>query len=885
MRYSGLRAHLGPVCALILLPVSVSLAFVLHWADNNPAGVWSGLATRTAAPLLAGAPGYFDPSIGLLTQPLAKLSAWDWLHGIIPWWNPYTGIGMPLAAEMQTLSFFMPFVLIMNDWQGWFAVKLLMQIIAGFGTYALMIQIGCRRTESLVSAGLFALNGAFLMEPQAMGALAFLPLILLGIERSAAAARFGAAQGWHWIVFGLAYSLYGGFPEVAYLDGLLAALWTCTRFASLGAARWRFAGKIILAVTLGLSLTLPVLVPFLHYIAHSTLALHRRFYQHSAETRPMTPLALFPLIYGVPGTGRPSGLASYPNLAAQWTQLGGWVGLTAVIPALAALTSLKSTPHRGLVIALGLFVAIGLARCFGVPWVSGGLNAVVPALAQIDAARFLWPPLSMAIFVLTGIGLGQAGRSNRRTALLWLGIVIAWVLAVIVPNHALIAAWYQHVDRKISGLILLSTGFEGVASVMILIMLTRPTSRARQRGLAGLILLDAMMVAAVPQLAAPLHNRFHRGGIHFLQTHLGDARFYSLGPFGPDYPAGYRLASIDDNQLPVSRGWSHYIAHKLNRRDSGMMFVGWWNQPDGGDGQVALRQNLADYQAIGVKYVITGPGTDLSRSTLILPARTTPAGGVALGVGQSFHAALPNAEIGRLRALAAPIDRLTVLIGTFDGHARGNLAATLCAGPICASGSAALDHASDDAPLPIRLTPPLPIAAHQPITVQLTHQQGRGAVEIWLRRTAHHATIPRLTLSTERAHPPFQLVYQDRVMAIYRLATYRRLFTASPACQLTSHGLNQLDADCRTQATLTRLEAWFPGWHAKINGHPSPIQRDQSVFQSLRLPQGRSLVQFSYRPRDTRRSVALACLGLFLWISCALGLPRKIRGAAAGFRA
>jgi topoisomerase-4 subunit A len=52
-----------------------------------------------------------------------------------------------------------------------------------------------------------------------------------------------------------------------------------------------------------------------------------------------------------------------------------------------------------------------------------------------------------------------------------------------------------------------------------------------------------------------------------------NGRVYSLRPFGPDYPAGYRLASIDDSQLPVSQAWSDYIRHHLDPYDTGMMFV------------------------------------------------------------------------------------------------------------------------------------------------------------------------------------------------------------------------------------------------------------------------------------------------------------------------
>ncbi|HQT83887.1 MAG: hypothetical protein B7Z58_11345 [Acidiphilium sp. 37-64-53] len=882
-----LRPHLWPIAALILLPVAASALFVLGLRSNNPADVWSSLTTPGSPTLLGGPPGYWDASIGLLTQPLARLSASDWLRGVVPWWNPYTGIGMPLAAEMQTLSFFLPFVLIMKYWQGWFVVKLLMQVIAGLGTYALMLQIGCRRTPGLVSAGLFALNGAFLMEPHAMGSLAFLPLILLGIERSAAAARSGAAQGWHWIVFGLAYSLYGGYPEVAYLDGLLAAAWTLARFATLGAARWRFAGKIILAVIIGLALALPLVVPFLNYAAQSYLGAHKAAYAVDHLPPMLMPLALFPLIYGPTGIHASAGwvAAALPTLPL--VKLGGWFGLTAVIPALAALLRARTDPARGLIIGLGMFLGVGLARCYGVPGVAFVLNAIIPDLGLLNTARFLWPALSMAVFVLAGIGLDRCVTctlSLRQGGMIG-ALLVAVIAAVILPDRAIITGWYHFASPPVRVTIVLGTVFEGLAGLVILAALAglNPVAhRHRARMIAAAMLLDAFVVAALPQLSAPRPYRYYTGGIAYLKAHLGLARVYSLRPFGPDYPAGYRLASIDDSQLPVSQAWSDYIRHHLDPYDTGMMFVGWWKAPPGsGQGRTILFDHVRDYAAIGVKYVITSPGqiSPFLRS-VSLPHPDIFAGAAALGAGDSRDTTLAAGQVAAVAATLTRIDHVAVLIGTYDGSSTGILSARLCAGALCAGGTAPLATAQDDAWLNIPLHPAIDLTAGAALHLRLTHVTGAHPVALWLRRSATGVTMPALRLSQTLPGGSAMPVYHDPVMSIFRIRSYHRYFSATPACRLSATGRDKASAECATPAILTRQEAWFPGWRARLNGRAVPVARHGALFQSVALPAGRSSVTFSYRPRGTRLSVTLAGLALALWAGCTIRPYRAFRRRA-----
>src|ERR1700733_5482198 len=87
------------ILVLVLLPVIVHVPALFNWISVNPIYWESGLASTTPeqSALLRGFPGWVDGNAGVTTQALGKLAAEDWLHGTVPWWNPYSGVGLPLA--------------------------------------------------------------------------------------------------------------------------------------------------------------------------------------------------------------------------------------------------------------------------------------------------------------------------------------------------------------------------------------------------------------------------------------------------------------------------------------------------------------------------------------------------------------------------------------------------------------------------------------------------------------------------------------------------------------------------------------------------------------------------------------------------------------------
>src|SRR5579863_7385281 len=248
-------------CLSILstLPLLAYAPVAVFQLSLNPMNFGSGLLSWSRRGVTLGGP-WLDPNTSFTVHALGGLSAYDWLHGVVPWWNPYTGVGVPLAGEMQSVSFFLPFVLLLHFSNGLILLRIALQIVAGLATYALVRQIGLGRLAAFAAAAVYEFNGPFAWFAHApVMPIPFLPLLLLGIERAFATAKKGSRGGWLLIGVALGYSLYAGFPETAYLDGLLALAWTIYRLSvSRSAARWTFAAKVVIGGIGGLLVSAPI---------------------------------------------------------------------------------------------------------------------------------------------------------------------------------------------------------------------------------------------------------------------------------------------------------------------------------------------------------------------------------------------------------------------------------------------------------------------------------------------------------------------------------------------------------------------------------------------------------------------------------------------------
>jgi hypothetical protein len=388
----------------------------------------------------------------------------------------------------------------------------------------------------------------------------------------------------------VALTAYAGFPEVAYPDLLLVVVWVAWRAGCLPRADLRgYATRIGLGAISGVLLAAPILLAMADYLSHADLASHAGT-QLGARHLPLSeaPQLLMPYLFGPLDTTRQAGL---------WGMVGGYESITLL---LFAVLGLASPGRRGLKALLVAWVALVFAHMYGVPGLGSVLGAL-PEVSRIQFYRYATASLALPVIVLAALGLDDvrrvAGRRGRLLAasVLAMAAVVATELAAQPRADALIPSVGRVEDffRASIGWGLLATLVVGAAALL---------SRARLRGrlLAALVVVDAIVLFAVPQFSAPRGGRLDLAPVAYLRHHLGDERFYSLGPIRPNYGSYFGLASLRLDDFPPAS----YATYVHTRLDPYAHFVG-FRSPRAPTLRQELLAHLAGYRAAGVRYVIT----------------------------------------------------------------------------------------------------------------------------------------------------------------------------------------------------------------------------------------------------------------------------------------
>ncbi len=810
--------------------------------------------------VMPGGTPWIDPNVGFQAQALGKLSADQWLAGQVPWWNSFNGAGLPLAAEAQPGALFVPFVLLYHFRAGWLWVKLLMQMTTGAFCFALLRRLGLAERASVTGALLFEFNGTFGWHgPPITTPIAFLPMLLLGVEQLRGRIADQRPGGWVLIPLAVAWSIYAGFPETAYIDGLFAGGWVMARLGGLDRRQIaRFVAKLFGSVTIGLACALPLVIPFAELLTHAYTGGHGSSFAHAGLSLASVAVSLMPWLFGP--------IFRYDDpahiIADVWGGIGGYLP---VLQVAVLLLGLQLAPRR-LGLMLGLWLLLCLAKCFDLRPVSDLIN-LIPLIKSAAFSRYSPPSWEFAGAVLVAMAIDGLARApvarNWRMVASFGASLAAACLALWLARTPLASLW------GIAGYhvyFLVAVGWMAASLALGLLLLL--LGRQGLRALSALLVLDACIAFAMPVMSGAAHVGADGGGISFLRAHAGLQRVYSLRPIAPNYGAFFKIAQINHNYLPVPDDWLTYIHRNLDPGADGVTFIGDFSRTNPATTAAEeLRDRLAAYEALGVRYIVAPPGETPLSPTISLP--------VALGGDHQpkqlandesvvVHWQVPN------QALPRSLAELSILIGNNGNHANGALVARICSAPtLCATGQAALASSLDNAPISVRLDHPLPlgtgpVGTSTLLDITITHVHATYPVALWLvaltpagqRQVSFGATpssfapVLGLTLASaagpDVAGPP---VYSGSDMAIYELPGARPYFEAGPGqCALNALSRTELIADCTVPTTLLRREAFYPGWAASIDGKNAVAVTADGLFQKIEPPAGRHRIAFTYRP-------------------------------------
>jgi hypothetical protein len=597
---------------LVIIGVAVllvNLPTLLDVVTRNPVQLYAYSESALGHQILPGS-SIIDPNAGYITMAMGHLAASDWLHGHIPWWNPYEGLGSPLAGEMQAAAFF-PLVLLLEGSLGFVVFHVVLELTAGYATFFLLQRLGLGRAASTAGGVAFGLCGTLAwFEHAAANPIAFLPLALLGVERARAASLEGRSNGWRLLAVALALSIVSGFPEGAYLDGLLVALWAAVRLFSLPARRQYMLAKLAVGGAVGLLLSAPALVAFIDYLPHGNVGNHGGLFADGSLIIQNLGQTVLPYSFG-PIFGLQVG-GNSQLMTLLWGNAGGYLDATLIVCALIGLVGRRL---RALRVALAIWIFLAMSKTYGVAAISHLLNQI-PGIHSIAFYRYSQASCEFAVVVLAALGIDDmAHKRVRAVVILSAGALtlgaIAWAAWLAWPVLTSAHGYGHRHDFAVASVVL---AVAGVSVVVIGGLLTRPRGprRASSRTRTGVLLIAAALVVeatvlfAVPLLSAPRPEKTDTALIQYLQDHIGLDRFATLGPLQPNFGSQYDLAEINVNDLPVPKAFSAYISHSLDDNVDPLTFTGAAeSDPNGPTPTEEMATHLAGYEAAGVKFLVT----------------------------------------------------------------------------------------------------------------------------------------------------------------------------------------------------------------------------------------------------------------------------------------
>ncbi|BBH18201.1 hypothetical protein Back2_24880 [Nocardioides baekrokdamisoli] len=593
------RPHLGPILLICAIVVVANGLYLTGIRDSDPLGTRAGLAPA-AHGWVAGRTT-IDRNDGYTSQALGHLAATDLLHGHLPLWNEYEGVGTPLLGEMQSAALFPPTLLNALP-NGILYEHILLEMLGGAATYLLLIRLRRSRLAALTGGVSFAVMGVFVwLTNAAFNPIAFLPVCLLAVQGMADAAREGRRSAyWALLGFGIGMSLLSGFPETAALDGMLVAAFAVMRWVQLRGFRRRFTLGVLGGGVAGVALAAPALVAFVDYLGFAAVGGHGGAFGGAWLPARALPMLGLPYAYG---PIFPVEFGRRTTIDGLWGAVGGYLTLTTLVVAVLAF---RRSTRRAEVWLFGIASLIALGRIYGpapIVWVFD----LIPGMTKVSTTRYLPPIVAMCACVLVAYGIDSLRVPRRKTRLAaTVAVLVALAFAggalFLVSDSAVHGRWWWYG---------ISVGWAAALLLMIGLGLRQADAGRAQRArrmIAAVVMLDAVAMFMVPQLSAPSKVQIDRPAVAFLQSHVGLGRVYSISVMAANYGSYFGIAQLNVNDLPFPRTFAQYAEEDLDPGTTAVpIFPGGMKDSDGPVRRrdTALVANFEAFREAGVAYVVT----------------------------------------------------------------------------------------------------------------------------------------------------------------------------------------------------------------------------------------------------------------------------------------
>ncbi|HTZ10491.1 MAG TPA: YfhO family protein [Acidimicrobiales bacterium] len=379
---------------------------------------------------------------GVLYDQVAVFNPWTYLawnqvhHGLLPLWNPYSVLGMPLAFNWQSSVFSLPALVgYLFPLHVAYTVQILVTlVVAGTGAYVFGRVLGLGVLGCVLAATVYELSGPFIAwlgwpNDQVMSWAGWLFAAAVVVVRGRH--RVGAVLS---VALITAAAVYAGQPEILIMLELSLVLFVAVlllrRLGRLGGSGpiLRPALDLVVGTVTGAALAAPLLLPGLQVVGATVRSNPGSSFTTAANLyrRALTLHDLAGVVFSNYDGSQVAGSHFFNAINAQ--NLAAYLGLIPVVLAVLAVVVRGRRPEAPALAVVGL--AFGAAVF--VPPVVSVLDAL-PRLGAIVWLRALLP-MAFAVSILAGMGLDTVVRRHADPA------VRRWLVGLLGAGAVLVAA-------------------------------------------------------------------------------------------------------------------------------------------------------------------------------------------------------------------------------------------------------------------------------------------------------------------------------------------------------------------------------------------------------------------------------------------------------------
>ena len=412
------------------------------------------------APVLFGLESFVYRDFGLFGHPLAHYSKESFWRGEVPLWNPLNNCGLPFMAQWNTMVFYPPSVVYLLFPLPWsLCVFCLLHLYGGgLGMFFLARRWTGSNFGAAFAGTVFSFNGLglhCLMWPNNSAALAWMPWILLLVERAC------ARGGWFLLpaILAGACQFMAGAPEAFLLTWVTASALllsqVVSRQGSFGKLLARFA-SVVAGIVL---LSAVQLLPLLELIGQS-----QRSAAYDTGAWAMPPWGWANLLVPLFRT-TPDASGAVFQIGQAWTS-SYYFGIGTVWLALLAIVRVRGARVRTLAVLMFLSLVLALgSNGFLWSWLKASVGALGFVRYPIKLIFLTAAPLTL----LAAFGVAELMRTpvtemRRVTRIAW-GIAGFLLLAIAA------ICWFggaHPMQGEHASAVLLS----GITRAVILVVLT-----------------------------------------------------------------------------------------------------------------------------------------------------------------------------------------------------------------------------------------------------------------------------------------------------------------------------------------------------------------------------------------------------------------------------